>query len=286
MDNLFKENIDNKKINFLRTKATQIRKDILDMFYYAGKGHIGGSLSIVDILAALYFFIMRVDPKNPKWPERDRLILSKGHASAAWYATLAKKGFFSKNILFTQFIKVNGILQEHSDMRRIPGVDMSSGALGQGLSVALGMSLASRLTKNNYKIYIIMGDGEMQSGQVWEALMACSHYKTNNITLLIDNNKMQVNDYINKIIDIEPLSDKLHAFRWNVIEIDGNDMTQIIKALQKSHDNSTDFPTAIICHTIKGKGISFMENNVKWHACHFTKKDYDRAKQEFIGIKS
>ncbi|MCL4416332.1 MAG: transketolase [Actinobacteria bacterium] len=284
MKNSIKENIDDKKINFLKAKANQIRKDLIDMFYYSGKGHVGGSLSIVDILTVLYFLTMRIDPKKPKWKERDRLILSKGHASAAWYAALAEKGFFPKDLLFTQFIKVNGILQEHSDMRKIPGVDMSSGALGQGLSVALGMSLAGNLAKQNYRIFVIMGDGEMQSGQVWEALMACSHYKANNITVLVDYNKMQVNDYVSEIMEIEPLINKFLAFRWNVLEINGNDIVQIIDALHKSCSNSTDFPTAIICNTVKGKGISFMENNVKWHACHLSKEDHDKAMQELKGV--
>jgi len=285
MDNLIKENIDNKEIDLLKAKATQVREDLIDMFYHSGKGHIGGSLSVVDILVVLYFLIMRVDPKNPKWKERDRLILSKGHASAAWYATLAEKGFFPKNLLFTQFIKVGGILQEHSDMRKVPGVDMSSGALGQGLSIALGMSLASRLARQNYRIFVILGDGEMQSGQIWESLMACSHYKANNITILIDYNKMQVNDCVSKIMEIEPLSNKLLSFRWNVSEIDGNDVTQIARALNNSCNNSTDFPTAVICHTIKGKGISFIENKVKWHSGHFSEEDHSRAKKELAGIK-
>lgn len=280
MDNLISEDITIENIKYLEGKAFQIREDIIEMFHFSGKGHIGGSLSVVDILVALYFYIMRVDPNNPQQPDRDRLILSKGHASAAWYAVLAEKGFFPKELLFTEFIKVGGLLQEHSDMIKIRGVDMSSGALGQGLSVALGMSLAGRLTERNYKVFVVAGDGEMQSGQIWEALMACSHYRASNITLFIDNNKMQVNDYINKVMDIEPLSDKLRAFRWNVSEIDGNDMVQIVKALKKSCNNSSEFPSAIICHTVKGKGISFMENNVKWHACSFTEEDYNKAKKE------
>lgn len=269
-----------EKIKYLEKMAHQIREDLVGMFREAGRGHIGGSLSIVEVLVALYFYIMKVDPKNPKWPDRDRLVLSKGHAAATWYAVLAEKGFFSKDLLFTQYIKINGLLQEHSEMRKIPGIDMSSGSLGQGLSVALGMSLAARLTNKNYKVYIIMGDGEIQEGQVWEALMACSHYKVNNLIVIMDYNKLQVSDSVNKVINIEPLVKKFEAFGWNTLEIDGNNMIQVVKALQKAKNNSSYSPIVIISHTIKGKGIPFIEGKVEWHSHNFSEEEYQKAKRE------
>ena len=275
MENNYKD-----KIKYLEDKAQKIRTVVIEMYNQVGKGHIGGSLSVVELMTALYFHIINVNPENPNWPDRDRVILSKGHASSTLYAILAEKGFFPKNYLFTQFVKINGILQEHCEMRKTPGVEMSTGSLGQGLSVALGMSLASRLNKKNYRIYVIMGDGEMQSGQVWEALMACSHYKTKNIIVIIDYNKLQISGTIGEIMDIEPLVKKLNAFRWNVLEIDGHNMTQIVQAFQEVEKSSSPFPHAIICNTIKGKGISFMENNVGWHSNLLTKKLYEQAMEE------
>ena len=269
-----------EKIKYLEKMAHQIREDLIGMFQGAGRGHIGGSLSIVEVLVALYFHIMKVDPKNPKWPDRDRLVLSKGHAAATWYAVLAERGFFSKDLLFTQYIKINGLLQEHSEMRKIPGIDMSSGSLGQGLSVALGMSLAARLTNKNYKVYTIMGDGEIQEGQVWEALMACSHYKVNNLIAIVDYNKLQVSDSVNKVINIEPLVKKFEAFGWNTLEIDGNNMAQVVKTLQKAKNNSSYSPIVIISHTIKGKGIPFIEGKVEWHSHNFSEEEYQKAKRE------
>lgn len=268
------------RISGLEIVAQHIREQVIEMFHGSGRGHIGGSLSVIDILVALYFDIMRVDPKNPDWPDRDRLVLSKGHASAAWYAVLAERGFFSKDILFTQFIKLNGILQEHSEMRKIPGVDMSSGSLAQGLSVALGMSLAARVTGRNYKAYVVMSDAEMQSGQVWEAMMACSHYKAKNIIGILDYNKLQVSDFVENIMSIEPIRKKFEAFGWRVLEVNGHDMAQLLKGLEVAGDNSTPSPTMLICHTTKGKGVPFMEGRVEWHANIFSEEDYQRAKRE------
>jgi transketolase len=250
------------------------------MFHASGKGHIGGSLSIVEIMTALYFHIMKVDPDNPKWPDRDRLVLSKGHTSATWYAALAAKGFFPKKLLFSDYMKVGGKLQEHSDMNKVPGVEMSSGALGQGLSVGLGMSLAARLAKKDYRVYVILGDGELQEGQVWEAFMAAGHYRTSNLTAIIDYNNLQVCSSVDKIMDLEPLAAKLEAFRWQVLEIDGNNMNEVVPALERARDNPSEKPTAIICRTVKGKGISFIENNVHWHSHAFSEEDYQKAKKE------
>ncbi len=272
-----------EKVKYLEKMAHQIREDLIEMFRGAGRGHIGGSLSVVEVMVALYFHIMRVDPKNSKWPDRDRFVLSKGHASATWYAVLAEKGFFPKDLLFTQYIKINGLLQEHSEMQKIPGIEMSSGALGQGLSVALGMSLAARLASKDYGVYVMMGDGEMQSGQVWEAAMACSHYKVNNLTAILDYNKLQVSDFVCKVMDIEPVVKKFEAFGWNTLEINGHNMAQVVQALQRAKDNPSSSPTIIISHTIKGKGVPFIEGNVEWHSHSFSEEDYQRAKQTLIG---
>ena len=268
-----------KKIEFLEKTAHQIREDLIKMFGEAGRGHIGGSLSAVEVIVALYFHIMRVEAKNARWPDRDRFVLSKGHASATWYAILTKKGFFPRELLFTQYIKIDGILQEHCEMQKIPGIDMSSGALGQGLSVALGMSLAARLAKKDYRICVMMGDGEIQSGQVWEALMACSHHKVNNLTAILDYNKLQVSDSVDKVMNIEPVVEKFEAFGWNTLEIDGHNMTKVVEALQKAKDNSSSAPTIIISHTIKGKGVPFIEGDFEWHSHSLSEEDYQKAKQ-------
>ena len=277
----FKDNIEH-----LEKIAHRIRVDIIEMARKSGKCHFGGALSIVEILVALYFCIMSVDPKNPKWPDRDRFILSKGHATATWYAVLAEKGFFPKEILFTQFIKLNGLLQGHPCMIKTPGVDMSSGSLGQGLSVGLGMSLANRLNNKKYKVYVLLGDGEIQSGQIWEAVMASYHYKANNITAIVDCNKLQVGDLVRNEINIEPVGEKFQAFGWNVLEIDGNNMSQVVKALKTIKQSSSFYPTVIISHTIKGKGISFMEGNINWHSHEFPEELYKRAKKELCGGSS
>lgn len=267
-------------IRSLEGTAHRIREDLMEMFHSSAKGHIGGSLSIVELLVALYFRIMRVDPKNPRWPDRDRLVLSKGHGAATLYAVLAEKGFFSKELLFSQFIKLDGILQEHAEMRKIPGVEMSTGPLGQGLSVGLGMSLAARVTGRSYKVYVIMSDAEMQSGQTWEAFLACSHHHASGLTAMLDYNKLQVTQSVDRITGIEPLREKFQAFGWNVLEVDGHDLAQVVKALETARDNSTSSPTMIICHTIKGKGISFMERSVEWHSHVFSEQDYLRARHE------
>lgn len=268
------------KIKELEEIAKELRLDLIEMFRSSGKGHLGGSLSIVEIITALYFHFMDVRPGEPRWPERDRLVLSKGHASAAWYAALAKKGFFRRELLFTDYIKINGILQEHSDMKKVPGVEMSSGALGQGLSVGLGMALAGRLSGADYRVYVILGDGEMQEGQVWEALMACSNYRTGRLTAIIDYNKLQVCNSVSSVMEIEPLKKKLEAFRWNVLEIDGNSMSEVFGALRTVKNSSSEYPFVVIANTVKGKGVSFIENQVSWHSHAFSEDHYRQAMLE------
>lgn len=267
-----------KTIEKLENKANTIRKHIIEMISNAEGGHTGGALSIADIMAVLYFYILRIDPENPKWEDRDRVVLSKGHASAAWYAALAERGYFPKEELLT-FDHVDSRLQGHPDMNRTPGVDMSSGSLGQGISAAIGMALAARYLKKTYRTFVILGDGETQEGQVWEAAMTAAHYKLDNLIVTLDYNKLQLFGQTNTIMNIEPVIEKWQAFGWNTIEINGHRINEIIQALE----NAVKFegkPTIIVAHTIKGKGVSFMENKVEWHALPPTKKQAKQALKE------
>lgn len=247
----------------LKRNATEIRKSVVKMVNEANSGHPGGSLSIADILSVLYFNEMNVDPKNPQDPKRDRLILSKGHASPGIYGALAEKGYFSKELLST-FRKYGSTLQGHPDMRKVPGIDMSTGSLGQGLSVANGMALSARISGENYRTYVIMGDGEIQEGQVWEAAMTSAHYKIDSLCVILDNNNLQIDGNCDEIMGIEPLDKKWEAFGWNVIKIDGHDYESINRGLQEAKACKGK-PTILIANTIKGKGVSFMENVCGFH---------------------
>lgn len=250
------------KIKLLEEKARQVRKLIIEMLSKAGSGHPGGSLSAADLITALYNGFMRHDPKNPSWPERDRFHLSKGHACPALYAVLAELGYFDKKLLWT--LRTLGTrLQGHPD-RRTPGVEVASGSLGQGLSVGLGMALASLMDDKRFRVYVLMGDGEMQEGNIWEAAMACAHYKLANLCAILDYNGYQIDGRVCDIMNIEPIADKWKSFGWNTIEIDGHNMLEILQAFdaaQRCHSQ----PTIIIARTIKGKGVSFMENIVDFH---------------------
>lgn len=259
----------------LNKLAKKIRKDIVSSITKAGSGHPGGSLSLVEILLVLYYKIMNIEPNNPLKHDRDRLVLCKGHGAPALYAVLAHRGFFSPDILQT-LRQPGSILQGHPDRKLTPGVDMSTGSLGQGLSIACGMGLAARLDQLNNRIYAIMGDGETQEGQCWEAFMSIGHFKLDNICAIIDYNKLQVDGCVNDIMTLEPLKDKLTAFNWNVIEIDGHNFSQIEKALNAAK-NFKGKPTYIIAHTIKGKGISFMENKVCYHGNPVTNDELSEA---------
>lgn len=240
-----------------------IRIDIIKMITEAKSGHPGGSLSILDILTTLYFDEMKIDPINPKWEERDRFVLSKGHAAPALYAVLAHKGYFSKDIL-KQLRKCGSILQGHPDMKRTPGIDMSTGSLGQGLSVANGMALSAKLDKADWRVYVVVGDGEIQEGQIWEAVMSSAHYKLDNLILFVDHNGLQIDGSNEEVMNVTPIEEKFKAFGWNVLSIDGHSYNEIKAAivLAKSVKNK---PTAIIAKTKKGKGVSFMEDKVGWH---------------------
>ncbi|MEW6076035.1 MAG: transketolase [Candidatus Omnitrophota bacterium] len=253
---------DDKKIQELQEKARQIRRLIVEMLAKAGSGHPGGSLSSADLVTALFFAVLRHDPKNPRWPDRDRFHMSKGHCCPLWYAVLAESGYFPKEKLLT-LRQLGSMLQGHPD-RRTPGVEVASGSLGQGLSVALGMSLAAKLDNRQYRVYCLLGDGEIQEGNIWEAAMAASHYKRDNLCAILDYNGFQIDGKIEEVMGLEPLVAKWQAFGWHAIEIDGHDMKQILNAYQQAKDQKGK-PSIIIAHTVKGKGVSFMENVVDFH---------------------
>ncbi len=250
-------------IEELKAMAQVIRRDIITMIHTAQAGHPGGSLSAADIITALYFRIMRLDPADPHWPDRDRFILSKGHACPVWYAALAERGFFDKAHLAT-LRKLDSILQGHADMKKTPGIDMTVGSLGQGICAGLGMALAGKLHGKDYHVYVMIGDGESQEGSVWEAAMAAPRWKLDNLTVIVDNNGIQNDTFTDDIMPVEPLADKWRAFRWNVIEIDGHKMEEIVPALE-SVKTIKGIPTVIIAKTVKGRGVSFMENVPAWH---------------------
>lgn len=262
----------------LQEKANAIRKGIIEAVYYGKSGHPGGSLSIADILAVLYFEEMNVEVQNPNWEERDRFVLSKGHCSPALYATLAEKGFFSKEELKT-FRKLESRLQGHPDKKGVPGVDMSTGSLGQGLSVANGMALAGKLDKKKYRVYTVLGDGEIEEGQVWEACMTASHYHLDNLCAIVDHNHLQIDGSIEKVMNSAPLTEKFESFGWEVICIDGHNIEEIKRAFQVAKLIEQK-PTVIIAETTKGKGISFMENQVGWHGKAPNEEQYNQAMEE------
>jgi transketolase len=247
----------------LEKMAKQLRRDVITMIATAGSGHPGGSLSAADIVTALYFKAMKHNPKDPRWPERDRFVLSKGHAAPILYAALAECGYFPVEELAT-LRKLGSRLQGHTDRTLTPGVEMSAGSLGQGLSYATGIAIASKLDKKDYQIYVLLGDGECEEGQIWEAAMSVPHFGIDNLTAIVDNNGIQLDGRCCDIMAVEPFADKWRAFNWNVLEIDGHDMGLILKALAQAKEKKGQ-PTVIIAHTIKGKGVSFMEGNVDFH---------------------
>jgi len=265
-------------VSYLKEKARQIRRDIIIMLAEAGSGHPGGSLSAADILACLYFHVLRHDPKRPEWPARDRFILSKGHACPVLYAALAEAGYFPKEQLLT-LRKLGSPLQGHPDMRKLPGVEMTTGSLGQGFSTSIGMALAAKLDRSSRRIFVMIGDGESQEGQVWEASMAASHYRLDNLTTILDFNGLQIDGANVEVMNIQPTAEKWKAFGWNVIEIDGHDITQILYALSPERKQPGK-PTMIIAHTIKGKGVSFMEGVVDFHGKAPTKEQAAQALAE------
>lgn len=268
-------------IRSLEETARLIRIDILKMLTQAGSGHTGGSLSAADIVTALFFYKMRYNPKDPFWRERDRFILSKGHAAPLLYATLARAGYFDPEILKT-LRKIGSPLQGHPNNKSLPGVEVSSGSLGQGLSVANGIALGLRLDSIDSRVYCLLGDGEIQEGQIWEAAMTAVHYHLDNICAIVDNNGLQIDGPVKEVMRIDPLPQKWNAFGWHIIEIDGHNMEEVVTALDEA-ETVKGQPTVIIAHTIKGKGVSFFEGRVEYHGIAPTQEELSRALKELGG---
>ncbi len=259
----------------LEEMARTLRRHVVSMIATAGSGHPGGSLSAAEIVTALYFKVMRHNSKDPRWPDRDRFILSKGHAAPILYAALAESGYFPIEELKT-LRKLDSRLQGHTDMNVTPGVEMSAGSLGMGLSFAIGIALAARLDEKTHRTYVLLGDGECNEGQIWEAAMSAAHFKLDNITAIIDYNNIQLTGWTQNIMQLEPLSEKWQAFGWHVIEIDGHDFNQILSSLDEARGIKTR-PTVILAHTIKGKGVSFMENKASFHGKAPSPEETERA---------
>ncbi|MCG1666717.1 MAG: transketolase [Thermoplasmata archaeon] len=267
----------NTEIKEITIKAYEIRKLALKMIYNAQSGHPGGSLSSAEILASLYFKVLRLDPKNPNWEDRDRFILSKGHASAAYYAALALRGFFPLEELF-EFRKINSRLQGHPTVH-VPGVDMTTGSLGQGLSNAIGMAIAGKLDEKDYTVYVLIGDGEMDEGIVWEAVLNAPHRKLDNLIVILDRNKYQLDGATESILKLEPIEDKFRAFNWEVFTVDGHDVEQILRAIGMAKEKNGK-PKIIVANTVKGKGVSFMENTHEFHGKAPNKDQFEKAISE------
>lgn len=267
-----------EKYRELKQIANSLRIDIIKMLTESKSGHPGGSLSACEILTALYFKEMNIDPKNPRWEGRDRFVLSKGHGAPVLYATLAEKGYFPKEELM-KLRKIDSMLQGHPDMKGTPGIDMSTGSLGQGLAAANGMALAGKIDKKDYRVYALIGDGESQEGIVWEAAMFAAHYKLDNLTVFLDHNGLQIDGRNEEVMNIEPIDEKFKSFGWNVISIDGHDFEEIFEALE-SAKKATGKPTMIIAKTVKGKGVSFMEDQAGWHGKAPSKEEAEQALKE------
>jgi transketolase len=273
-------NID-EKLQKLANTAKEIRRLALQAIYHANSGHPGGSLSLADILTVLYFDLLNHNPQNPNWEKRDHVVISKGHASPGIYAALALAGYFEAEEFIKTFRKINSKFQGHIDRLKVPGIEVSTGSLGQGLSVANGMALGLRLDKSSSRVYAILSDGELQEGQCWEAIMAAAHYKLGNLTALIDRNRIQLDGWTETTMALEPLADKFAAFGWSVQVIDGHNLSEIRDAIQLSWQRQiTDKPYMIIANTVKGKGVSFMEEQVKWHGVAPKHEELEMALQE------
>jgi transketolase len=262
----------------LKELTREMRVDIVGIIEAAGSGHPGGSLSVIDILAVLYLKQLRHDPQRPDWPERDRVILSKGHACPALYTVMAYAGYFPKEKL-TTLRKLDSPLQGHPDRLRLPGIEFSTGSLGQGLSVAMGMAMAGKLDLKDYRVYAVLGDGELQEGQCWEAFMACPKFKLDNLTVVIDHNDGQIDGPVHEVMNIKPLQEKFTSFNWDVRTIDGHNLGAIEEAL-KACRRVRFKPQVIIADTIKGKGVSFMEHNISWHGVAPKKEEAEKAIKE------
>ena len=267
-----------ENVEELEKQAKVVRRGIVEQVYKAGSGHPGGSLSIADIMTVLYFNELNIDEKNPKWEDRDRVVLSKGHCVPALYSALANRGFFDVSEL-TGFREIESNLQGHPDMTKVPGVDMSTGSLGQGLSAAVGMAIAGKLDKKDYRVYCLLGDGEIEEGQVWEAAMAASKYKLDNLCVIVDNNNLQIDGTIEEVMSSYPIDEKFKSFGFQIINIDGHNIKEIMSAFEVAK-NVKNMPVCIIAKTIKGKGVSYMENKVEWHGKAPNEEQYKIAMEE------
>ena len=276
--------MNNDKIVELKKIATDIRIGAVEAVYHAKSGHPGGALSAADMLACLYFSELRINPKYPDNPERDRFVLSKGHSCPGLYSAMALRGYFDREDL-KRFRHLGSITQGHPDMKSIKGIDMSAGSLGQGFSCACGMALAGKIDKKDYRVYTMIGDGESQEGQVWEAIMFASHYKLDNLCLMIDNNGLQIDGKVSDVMNTMPYESKLEAFGWHVVTIDGNNISQILSAFEEAKATKGK-PTAIVAKTVKGKGVSFMENEAGWHGKAPNDSEYEQAMAELTEYKT
>ena len=270
-----------ERVEHLKAKAKEVRLNIIEMIYEAQSGHPGGALSAADVVTALYFDLMRVNPKDPHWPDRDRFILSKGHGCPVWYACLAMRGYFPMEELKT-LRKFESILQGHPDMKKTPGVDMTAGSLGQGLSAGVGMALEGKLVEKDYLVYVVLGDGELNEGQVWEAASAANKYKLDNLVAVIDRNRLQMDGFCEEVMPMEPIGKKFEAFNWHVTRIDGHDMRKVLVTLEEARDVKGR-PACVIADTVKGKGVSYMENVREWHGKVPSPEQYETALREIRG---
>ncbi len=269
--------ITEEKIRELKLISNEIRIWAIKMIYNAQSGHPGGSLSAADILSALYFHVLRIDPKNPAWEDRDRFVLSKGHASAAYYAALALRGFFPVDELMT-FRKIGSRLQGHPTIH-LPGVDMTTGSLGQGFSAAIGMAISGKIYSKDYRVYALIGDGEINEGISWEAALSAPHHKLDNLTVILDRNRYQLDGYTEEILSLENVEEKFRAFNWEVFTVDGHNIKEILLTLEKAREIKGK-PSIIVARTVKGKGVSFMENTSKYHGKAPNKEEFEKAIKE------
>lgn len=265
----------------LEKLCLQLREDVLKMVYTAGSGHIGGSFSAAEIMTVLFFNEMKIKPEINKWEERDRFVLSKGHCCPILYSSLCRRGYFEEDKLWT-LRQLHSPLQGHPDMRKLPALDMSSGSLGNGLSLGLGMALAARAHHKDYRVFVLMGDGEQQEGAIWEAAMAAKQMKVKNLIGIVDKNRIQLTGHTADVIDVNPLADKWKAFGWNVVEINGNKMEEVLDAFDKIRAFDNELPSMIVANTVKGKGVSFMEDEVVWHSKAPSLDEYEKAKNELV----
>lgn len=270
-----------EKIEDLQNTANKIRREVLEMVYKAQSGHLGGSFSVAEIISVLYFSEMKIDPENPNWPERDRLVPSKGHCAPSIYVALALKGVVEPEALY-DLRQIGCILQGHPCMNKVPGIDISTGSLGHGLSIGLGMALAAKLKKKDFNVYVLLGDGELDEGQNWEAAMAAAKYSLSNLIAIVDRNRVQLDGPTEDIMPLEPLAEKWKAFNWKTKVIDGHNIAEIIEGIQWAKQNSGS-PSVIIANTTKGKGVSFMEDSHEWHGKPPSPEEYEKAKKELEG---